>query len=323
MKKLVKYIFHPITLLILAQISWVLLMIVWVHWYVVSNQKFDEFIKKIGSFEKNQGQWIILLEGCLLMAFILAALYIIFVSQRKQLALTKMQDSIVSSVTHELKTPLASIRLCIETLMVRKVMDPSDQEKFLKGALNECTRLQKLIDTVLLSARLDNDPLKGGHAPFELVSLKEITSHSIQKYKEFYGDKISFVFTADSNQAFHICGDKQDLTILLDNLINNAAKFSKKKGQVSIDLSEDMISLILSVKDEGIGIEKKYLKKIFKKFVRIERNSKFKVEGSGLGLSLCQSIVKKHHGKIYALSDGIDKGSTFYVSFKKHTNPNC
>jgi signal transduction histidine kinase len=177
-----KWITHPITVLVGAQICWGLLMFVWIRWYILRSEEIDHLVQKIPLPQKNSGQWIILVEGCILMAFILAGLYMIFAHQRRMSKLAKMQDAILSSVTHELKTPLASIRLYTETLLLRTVSE-QDKLKFLKRTLSEAERLQRLIDTVLISARLQT-----GNSSVHLsrMDVKDILNASINKAKNVF-----------------------------------------------------------------------------------------------------------------------------------------
>ena len=245
----------------------------------------------------------------------------IFVSQRRLSRITKMQDTILSNVTHELKTPLASIRLYAETMLLRNVPE-EERKKFLSQTLKETERLQKLIDTVLISARLESDKSSLAHSR---VNLNELLIGCYTQVKDRFGESRVFEFQNlpinDENTNF-IWGNPYHLSMLFDNLLDNAVKYTEKGGfiQAGVLIKKDYFQVYF--KDNGLGIEKNNLKKIFKKFYRIERNSKMKVQGSGLGLSVCQSIVKEHHGKIYALSDGLNKGTTFYVELQR-LSPHC
>lgn len=314
MKKFLKILLHPITVLVLAQISWGLLMFVWIRWYVVTYQSIQKTVGKINI----AGHWFVLAEGCILMAFILVALYFIFVSQRRQIRLTKMQDSILGSVTHELKTPLASIRIYLETLLLYKDISFQDRKKFLTMTLQETLRLQNLIDSILISARLESEKR---HLEFEEVFVKPLLEDSIKKHSQRYGSKRRFAVSEKlqmpSSDSLTVFGNRHSLSMLFDNLISNAAKYSFENGKIVIDFEEKKDALVFKFKDDGYGIEKSELKKIFKKFYRVDRISRKKVDGSGLGLFVCKTIVKTHGGKIYATSQGPDKGAVFYVELKR------
>lgn len=292
-------------------------MFVWIRWYILRSQEINALIAKMPLATPASGQWIILAEGCLLMAFLLISLYMIFVSQRRLSRITKMQDTILSSVTHELKTPLASIRLCTETILLRE--NPSfPQKKFLTRVLSEVERLQKLVDTILISARLNsNDKAEKNQIR---IDVQDVLSACVGRMKERFDHMRFFQFHCKQttlSRAFYTIGNSQHLSTLFDNLLDNAVKYTKKGDTISIEMSLTKSHVIVAVQDNGIGIEKKDLKKIFKKFYRVNKSAKAKVTGSGLGLSVCHSIVKEHGGKIYAQSGGLNKGSTFYVELKR------
>lgn len=293
-------------------------MFVWIRWYILRSQEINSFIEKIPVPATSSGQWVILSQGCILMGFILIALYMIFVSQRRLSRITKMQDTILSNVTHELKTPLASIRLYAETMLLRNVAE-EEKKRFLSRTLKETERLQKLIDTVLISARLESDQSSLAHSR---INLNELLNGCFTQVKDRFGDTRIFDFQAlqikEDNTHF-ILGNPYHLSMLFDNLLDNAVKYTEKGGLIQGGVLQKKGYLQIYIKDNGLGIEKNNLKRIFKKFYRIERNSKIKVQGSGLGLSVCQSIVKEHHGKIFAHSDGLNKGTTFYVELQRLT----
>jgi signal transduction histidine kinase len=316
MFKKLKWLVHPISILILAQICWGLLMFVWIRWYILRSQEINSFMEKIPVPPTTSGQWIILSQGCILMGFILIALYMIFVSQRRLSRITKMQDTILSNVTHELKTPLASIRLYAETMLIRNV-GKEEKKRFLTRTLKETERLQKLIDTVLISARLESDKSILAHSR---INLNELLNGCFNQVKDRFAEHRTFEFQIlpiNEENSLFVWGNPYHLSMLFDNLLDNAVKYTEKGGIIQGGIIQKKDFLQIYIKDNGVGIEKSNLKKIFKKFYRIERNSKMKIQGSGLGLSVCESIVKEHHGKLFAFSDGPNKGTTFYVELQR------
>ena len=317
--KQIKWLFQPVLIFVVAQVSWALLMAVWIRWYVTRNREIDDLLMKYSVKEGfGTGQWVVLLEGCLLMAIILVGLYIIFASLRRQTKLNKMQDSILSNVTHELKTPLASIRLCCETLLLRN-LSTEEQHKFLKRALSETERLQKLIDTVLISARMTSEAVPND---FERVRLMDTLEHSWKKILERFGEQRHFEWTADPNvsaESVYVEGNPHQLAIVFDNLLDNAVKYTERGGHIHLKVSLTNQFVKLHLFDDGMGIEKQNLKKVFRRFFRAEKSSVRKVQGSGLGLYVCHTIAKAHGGKIYANSEGPGKGSSFHVELPRET----
>ena len=295
-------------------------MFVWIRWYILRSQEINNLIEKIPLRATISGQWVILAQGCILMAFILIGLYMIFVNQRRLLRLARMQDAILSSVTHELKTPLASIRLYTETLLLRNVAE-QDRLKFLRRTLSEAARLQSLIDTVLISARLQSNKASLNLAR---TDLQEIILACFNKAKERFSESRSFelVYQENIEGALFVLGNPIHLSTLFDNLLDNAIKYTNKGGTIKVDVAVKKDFIFISVKDDGCGIEKDNLKKIFRKFYRIDNKAQTIIKGSGLGLSVCYSIIQEHSGRIYALSDGLNKGSTFYVELKRLSSHN-
>ncbi len=312
-----RWLFQPVLIFVVAQVSWALLMFVWIRWYLMRNQEIDALLQRFPLKDTLvTGQWVVLLEGCLLMAIILVGLYVIFVSLRKQTKLAKLQDSILSSVTHELKTPLASIRLYAETMLLRSVSE-TERETFLRRTLAETERLQKLIDTVLISARMEADPaLK----EVERVDALEIITNAWRRVTERAGEKRAFTLerriATDDGQFVITCNSHQ-LAIVFDNILGNAVKYTSEKGNIVLRVEATSSLLRVRITDDGMGIERRDLKKVFNRFFRAEKNSLKKVHGSGLGLFVCQTIVKAHKGRIFAVSEGQGKGSTFYVELPR------
>lgn len=316
MFKKFKWIFHPISLFITAQICLFLLMFTWIRWYLLRSQEIKDLLEHIPFASQPSGQWVILVQGCILMGFLLLAIYLIFVSQRRLVKITKMQDTILSSVTHELKTPLASIQLYTETMLMREVK-PTDQKKFLKKTLLEAQRLQALIQSILLSARLDFDATKKS---FSKLDFREVLENCYQQLLERFSDTRQLSLDIDFQGPCFLWGEREHLEMLLSNLFTNAHKYTENQGKIAVKLVKKKDTCVLTVEDDGIGIEKKYLKKIFRKFYRVAKTSQIKVAGSGLGLSVCRSIVQQHGGHITAVSEGHGQGSRFVVNLPRDEN---
>lgn len=317
-----KWIVHPIFVFIVAQISWALLMVVWIRWYRSRSAEFEQLIGRLGVVSPNTdtGQWIILLEGCILMGILLVALYMVFVSFRRQVHLNRLQNSILSSVTHELKTPLASIRLYNETLMLHE-LSAEEQRKFIQKSLRELNRLQALVDRILLSAKLQTH---GVSEQKVACNLSQIAMQSWRKSKERHGGKRRYLLIGLSeeegegieNETLEISGIPAELTMLFDNLLDNAVKYTKLQGLVQMEFRrlKDTAEFIIS--DDGIGIERENRKNVFKKFFRAEHATRLNAKGTGLGLSVAAAIAKKHQGSLSVMSKGPGKGASFHVHFK-------
>lgn len=318
-----RMLLHPIVIFVIAQISWALLMIVWVRWYISRNTEFDETIERFGvaiNPAMRTGHLVILVEGCALMGILLIALYTVFVNFRRQVRLNRLQDSILSNVTHELKTPIASIRLYSETLQMRE-LSAAERNHFLGRILKDLERLQSLVDRILLSAQLHGS-FRRRH--MELVDLTPIILACWKNVLDRLGQNRHFILNgfeaADgSEERIWVRGIPYELAILFDNLFDNATKYTQVGGTIELRALLSPNKAEITVTDDGVGIESRQLRHIFRKFYRAETATKRNVKGSGLGLSVAFAIVKAHKGQLFAKSSGLDKGSSFHVIFKRNT----
>lgn len=314
-----QWIVHPITVFVFAQICWALLVFTWIWWYFDREKAISSILARVPAPPELQaGQWIILLQGGILLALILLGLLMTFISQRKQVRLNRLHESFLSNITHELKTPIASIRLATETLLLRKI--PEDgQKKFLERTLSESIRLQNLVDSILVAARLES---KSYNHPKESIDLVALVENSVASFSERFGNDRVIQFEkkySGKKQEFNLEGDPIQLQMLFDNLLSNAYKYTNSGGQIKITSQLTSKAFSVDIADNGVGIEKEALSKIFDKFYRAEGTSRIRVQGSGLGLFIARSVVLAHGGTLTASSEGPEKGAQFHVSFEGKT----
>ena len=194
MKRL-KALFHPIFVFVVVQVAWIGLMAVWIYWYFKNSQNLAEFAKKLPpELLESDFNWVVLLEGGVLMLMILAGVYVIFVYWNKQSRLYQLQSNFVSSVSHELKSPLASIRLYLETLKYQKVSSEEAQD-FVEIMLSDTERLSDLIDNILESSK--SDP-KSMQLQFTLVDIVLFLQETIDHHKKLFEDKWVVIGVASS-----------------------------------------------------------------------------------------------------------------------------
>lgn len=231
----------------------------------------------------------------------------------RQLELAQIKSSFVSNVSHELKTPIALIRLAVETLEMRRLSAPEDTEKFLRSISRETMRLNQLVDNILDFARLEAGKKVFQFATVNVLDLVREAADSFRPRLEHLG------FQLDVNlpeELPAVRGDGPALTQCVLNLLDNAMKYSKTRREVVVSaaLREDAAgrepSVTISVSDRGIGISPRDQKSIFEKFVRIETGLVHDVKGAGLGLSLVDQIMRAHGGRI-ELKSALGEGSTF------------
>lgn len=306
----IRTIFHPIIVFIGIQIAWVVMMGIWINWYIKNRQDFEEFAKKIKpELFSPDLNWVILLEGCFLMIIILGGVLLIFVYWGKQARLNRLQSNFVSSVSHELKSPLASIQLYLETMKLQKV-SPEEARDFVDIMLTDTERLSALIDNILEASGADP---KGLRLHFQRVELKPFLSEVLESHQRRLAEKqIQVEVDIDDCPPLQI--DKRAMKMVFNNLIGNALRYSSEGKSLTIRAREKGKFCEIEVIDKGIGLSEKDCKKVFGKFFRVQDKETQNIEGAGLGLFITREIVKNHKGKIEVFSEGRGKGSTFTVS---------
>lgn len=225
----------------------------------------------------------------------------------RHLELAQLKSGFVSNVTHELKTPIALIRLAVETLEMRRVKSPEETDRFLRTISRETQRLGQLVDNILDFARLEAGQVTFRFSPVELPTLVQDVLETLRPRL----DHLEFKVETDVAETLPPArGDAMALTHCLLNLLDNAIKYSRTRREIRISGSSRDGEVSLSVTDRGIGISPADRKRIFEKFVRLENGLVHDVRGAGLGLSLVDQIIRAHGGRVEIVS-AVGEGSTF------------
>jgi len=225
----------------------------------------------------------------------------------RHLELAQLKSGFVSNVTHELKTPVALIRLAVETLEMRRVKSPEETDRFLRTISRETQRLAQLVDNILEFARLEAGQVTFRFGPVELPTLVQDVLESLRPRLEH----LEFMTEVDVPETLPPArGDALALTHCLLNLLDNAIKYSRTRREIRISGAARDGTVALSVADRGIGISPADRRRIFEKFVRLENGLVHDVRGAGLGLSLVDQIMRAHGGRIEVVS-ALGEGSTF------------
>ena len=303
-------LFHPIFVFVGIQIAWIGLIGVWIYWYVKNSRDLREFAKRLPpELLEVDFDWVVLVEGGVLMLMILAGVYVIFVYWNKQARLNQLQSNFVSSVSHELKSPLASIQLYLETLKYQKV-SPKETQDFVEIMLADTERLSSLIDNILESSK--SDP-KSMQLQFQPVETGPFVREVLKQHKRLFEEKRCEV-KLELDDAPRVNLDFKAMRMVFNNLIVNALRYSPTGSSLTIRVRHNEKYCLIDFIDQGFGFEKKELKKVFKKFYRVQHQETQNIEGAGLGLFISQQIVKSHKGNIKAYSEGRNRGTRFTVS---------
>jgi len=222
---------------------------------------------------------------------------------------SRLKSEFVSNVSHELKTPLALIRMFGETLDSGIVTEEKDKQKFYSIIRKESERLTHLINNVLDFSRIDAGVKEYN---FKEADLVEVVRGSMEAFQFQISDSGFKIESELPDESIILKIDKEAIAQVLLNLLNNAVKYSEEEKYIKVTLCKDSASALISVIDHGVGISGEELKKIFDKFYRVPAVKTKETQGTGLGLTLAKHIVKAHGGKIEVESE-VGKGSRFIV----------
>ena len=306
--KRIKNIFHPLVALIGIQLAWVLLVVFWIYWFVGRHKEIRELTQRYRpGFVGGELDWLVLVQGLVLLAVVLAGVYIIFVYWKRQADLVKQQKDVMAQVTHELKSPLASIQLHLETIKLRKP-PPEKIDRFLDIMLADTDRLNNLISNLLMTAKLEH---RGRLPRYPVVDLSELVEQFIQNKRSKLPEGGNLVGKVD--KGIRAAVDTEGFETVLRNLYENAVLYSPVSPEIIIGLTRKGGNCILSFQDNGRGLERKDLKKVFRMFYRVRQQGEH-IRGTGLGLYIVKSVVKEHGGRITVFSEGPGKGCLFVIT---------
>lgn len=230
----------------------------------------------------------------------------------REIRRNEQHDAFINAVTHELKTPIASIRLYLETLKTRDVEEEKRHE-FYNIMLADSERLLHTVEQVLRAGRSRHRQRRVTNSE---INVGEMVRECLELTRVRYGLNDSHLIYNESPEAksAQVSGDVDELRAAFSNLLDNAVKYSDDEVRVSVSVAAlDEKRIAVRVADRGIGIPNAQLKRIFKRFYRVPGRFMARVKGTGLGLFIVHSVVKKHGGKVFAESAGLGHGSTFTV----------
>lgn len=308
-----KWLPHPTVLFVFSMAALAATLFLCIFWYIEVKSGLEEFIGRLNfnPFLIFQSRtWVVIIIFTLVGGVILAGIFMSFVYYQKVLQLYSHQQNFINNFTHELKTPVTSLKLYLETFL-KHDLSRDEQHKYLRYMLSDVSRLSANISSILSLARLESDEYECVFNPSDVVHL---TDSFIETNAHLFPNcTINVSHTLKKPVVLNI--DPLLFEMLLMNIITNAIKYNKS-DQAVIDISfySRRNKLNICFRDNGIGIEKKELTKVFRKFYQAGDSTAMSTEGSGLGLYLVQIIAKLHGGEITAESKGTGKGSKFVLS---------
>ncbi len=268
----------------------------------------------VGWILLNLREVALLVFGVIFFALIITGLVLNTIFLVREIRRNEQHDAFLNAVTHELKTPIASIKLYLETLKTREVSDEKRRE-FYDVMLADNNRLLNTVEQVLQASRTRE---KQRQLNISEISLGKLVGECVKIVQTRYKlDETAIKFTQPADEI-KIFGDASELQTVFTNLLDNAVKYSAETPKISVRIKNSSDKKVqIFIKDNGIGLNSSEFKRVFNRFYRVSNLSTQEKKGTGLGLFIVKEIIEKHGGKISADSNGEGKGSTFIVQLPK------
>jgi signal transduction histidine kinase len=268
----------------------------------------------VGWIVLNWGEIALLVFGIILFVVLIFGLVLNTTFLIREIRRNEQHDAFINAVTHELKTPIASIRLYLETLKTRDV-DEAQRHEFYNIMLADSDRLLMTVEQVLRAGRTGHRRRRIANS---VIDVDEMVRECLERTRVRYGLNHHHLLYSEDAKGAKVSGDPDELRAAFSNLLDNAVKYSDDEVQVSVSVSvPDEKRVVVRVADKGIGIPSAQLKRIFKRFYRVPGRFMARVKGTGLGLFIVQSVVRKHGGRVFAESPGLGHGSTFTIQLPR------
>jgi signal transduction histidine kinase len=250
-----------------------------------------------------------LVLGIIFFGMIIAGLVLYTIFLVREIRRNEQQDSFLNAVTHELKTPITSIRLYLQTLEKRKLTD-DQRHDFYRLMLDDTERLLGTVEQVLRAGEIRQ---RRSRRHWKDVDFTAIIEESLELARLRHGlSKETLRFGDAPPGPITLMGNSEELRTAVANLIENAVKYSGQQPSIVVDVTTPNIdTVVLRVRDNGVGIPRNELKRIFKRFYRVQTHATGQVKGTGLGLFIVRNIARRHGGDAFAESEGEGHGSTF------------
>jgi two-component system sensor histidine kinase SenX3 len=272
----------------------------------------------VGWILLNWREVALLVLGIIFFGLIITGLVLNTTFLVREIRRNEQHDAFINAVTHELKTPITSIRLYLETLQSREV-DERRRTEFYQIMLADSDRLLRTVEQVLHAGRTAQ---RKRTLNLALIDLPQLVRECLELARLRYGldaETLRYV-EAPGAAGAGVSGDRDELSAAVSNLVDNAVKYSDKDVRVEVEVAPlDEKLVAVRVRDSGIGIHRNQLKRVFKRFYRVPGHFMARFKGTGLGLFIVRSIVERHGGRVYAESPGLGHGSTFTIQLPRAT----
>ncbi|MFY9794038.1 MAG: HAMP domain-containing sensor histidine kinase [Candidatus Sulfotelmatobacter sp.] len=271
----------------------------------------------VGWIILNWREGVLLFFGIIFFALIIAGMIVNTTFLLREIRRSEQHDSFINAVTHELKTPVASIRLHLETLQRRELPEAQKQE-FYRLMLSDTDRLTETVEQVLRAGRAGDKKAGRKKSPVDFRQVVRECMEAARARHHLPPEVLHYEEASSNGAGIRVLGSAEDLHTAVFNVLDNAIKYSGETVEVRVRLdTPDEKRVVLSVQDQGVGIPPDDLKSIFKRFYRVSHRSLANVKGTGLGLFIVKAIARKHGGKVFAESGGEGEGTTVTIELPR------
>lgn len=266
----------------------------------------------------NWREVIPLVLGVIFFGFIIAGVILNTIFLVREVRRNEQQDSFLNAVTHELKTPITSIRLYLETLQQREV-DEAQRREFYQVMLEDTQRLMGTVDQVLRAARVVQKNAILNKSEVEVGPLVQDAVELARSRHHLPPEAMAWELDGKPAERLSVAGDRDELSTALSNVLDNAVKYSQRDPRIRVEVvTPDLNKVLIKVQDNGVGIPSGDLKRVFKRFYRVLTPGSTQVKGSGLGLFIVRAIARRHGGNAYADSEGAGKGTAVTIELPRY-----
>jgi signal transduction histidine kinase len=259
-----------------------------------------------------------LVLGVIFFGFIIAGVILNTIFLVREVRRNEQQDSFLNAVTHELKTPITSIRLYLETLQQRDV-DDRQRREFYQIMMDDTQRLMGTVEQVLRAARVTQKNALLNKTEVEVGSLMQDAVDLARLRHHLPSESIDWQVDGRPAERLSVPGDREELSAVLSNVLDNAVKYSPKPPRIRVEVvTPDLEHVQIRVHDNGIGIPSGELKRVFRRFYRVVTPGSTQVKGSGLGLFIVRAVIQRHGGRTWAESEGAGKGTSVTLELPRY-----
>jgi len=275
-------------------------------------------VLNIGWIILNWREVVPLVLGVIFFPFVIAGVILNTIFLVREVRRNEQQDSFLNAITHELKTPITSIRLYLETLQ-RRPLDDKQRREFYQVMLDDTQRLMGTVEQVLRAARVTQKNAVLNRSEVQIGPLVQDAVELARARHHLSAQSLVWDLDGKPVEPLVTIGDREELSTALSNVLDNAVKYSAPEPRILVEVvTPDLEHVRICVRDNGVGIPRGELKRIFKRFYRVVTSPGQQIKGSGLGLFIVRAIAQRHGGRAFAESEGAGKGSTVTIELPRY-----